>query len=151
MGALHRLPGARVCNLVPTIRESTYHPIGGLIGKLFGGHGSSNGGLGGSHGGGYAGGYTQQPGNAYVQGKPKRHGMGMGMGGVALGAGAGLLGGALIADAIDDYGDDRYEQGLWYLLLCISMARSDSPPQALMPVKIMAVVVLMVVLTSDRS
>lgn len=85
-------------------------PIGGLIGKLLGGHGShgsSHGGYSGGYGGGYA---QQQPNLAYVQGKPKRHGMGMG--GVALAGGAGLVGGMLVADAIDDYGDNRYDQGL---------------------------------------
>jgi len=46
----------------------------------------------------------------YTQGKPKRHGMGAG--GLALGAGAGLLGGVLLADAIDD--------SMWHLFLCIS-------------------------------
>jgi len=79
----------------------------GLLGKLLGGHGghgSSHGG----HGGGYGGGYAQQQ-PVYAQGKPKRHGIGMG--GAALGVGGGLLGGLLIADAIDDYGDSRYDQG----------------------------------------
>jgi len=33
-------------------------------------------------------------------------------GGMALGAGAGLLGGLLIADAVDDFGDASYGQGL---------------------------------------
>ena len=47
---------------------------------------------------------------AYVQGKHKRRGVGAG--GLALGAGAGLLGGMVIADAIDDYGDACYEQGM---------------------------------------
>ena len=85
------------------------NPIGGLFGKLLGGHGSHGSSQGG-YSGGYGGGYAQQQRPVYVQGKPKRQGIGMG--GVALGAGAGLLGGMLIADAVDDYGDNRYEQGL---------------------------------------
>lgn len=85
------------------------NPIAGLLGKLFSGH-SSHGSSHGGYGGGYGGGYAPQQQPVYVQGKPKRQGMGMG--GVALGAGAGLLGGLLIEDAIHDYGEDRYEQGL---------------------------------------
>jgi len=88
-----------------------------MFGKLLGGHGShgtshgtSHGGYGG-YGGGYGRGYPPQPNMAYIQGKPKRHGMGAG-GGLALGAGAGLLGGVLLADAIDD--------SMWHLFLCIS-------------------------------
>ena len=81
--------------------------IGGLFGKLLGGHGSH----GSNHGSGY-GGYPQQSNMMYAQqGKPKR-GKGMGMGGVALGAGAGILGGVLLADAIEDYGEHEYEHGL---------------------------------------
>ena len=82
---------------------------GGMLGKLLGGsHGSSSGG----QGGGYGGGYPPQQQVVYAQQpqKPKR-GMGPGAG-LALGAGAGLLGGFLVADAIEDYGDERYDQGM---------------------------------------
>lgn len=34
------------------------------------------------------------------------------MGGMALAGGAGLLGGMMVANAVDDYGDSRYEEGL---------------------------------------
>lgn len=58
------------------------------------------------------GGYPPQ-GGYYPQAAPagRTGGGGMGMGGIALGAGAGLLGGALIADAIDDHEDAAYQQG----------------------------------------
>ncbi|KAJ3493542.1 hypothetical protein NLJ89_g10996 [Agrocybe chaxingu] len=71
---------------------------GGLMGKLGGGsHGS--GGHGGYMGGG---GYPAQQ-VVYTQ-APKKSG-GMGMGTMALAGGAGLVGGLLVADAIDDMGD----------------------------------------------
>ena len=84
--------------------------VGGLFGKLLGGHGS-HGSSHGGHSGGYGGGYAPQPNMLSAHKKPKRHGMGAG-GGMALGAGAGLLGGLLIADAVDDFGDASYGQGL---------------------------------------
>ncbi|KAG8624098.1 hypothetical protein KVT40_009074 [Elsinoe batatas] len=86
---------------------------GGLLGKLMGkvasprpggsGYGGGHGGYGGygGHGGGMGGMY----------GRPqKKPGMGM-AGGAALGLGAGVLGGAMIANGIDDMQDDAYEQG----------------------------------------
>jgi hypothetical protein len=57
------------------------------------------------YGGGYGGGY-QQP--------PRKQGGGLGtMGGAALGLGAGLIGGALITDAIEDHHDynEGYQDG----------------------------------------
>jgi hypothetical protein len=99
---------------------------GGLLGSLFGGHGSGQSGYGPSPG--YGGGYGQP---IYVQqNKPKRGGLGAG-GGAALGdclitlrpkssshsifpflgLGAGLVGGLLLEDAIDDAREDGYEQG----------------------------------------
>ncbi|KAI0154359.1 hypothetical protein GGR57DRAFT_466827 [Xylariaceae sp. FL1272] len=64
----------------------------------------------GGGGGGYGGGY-----GGYQQQQPKRSG-GLGTaGGAALGVGAGLIGGALIADAVDDHEDyeqqQAYDQG----------------------------------------
>ncbi|KAK8160430.1 hypothetical protein BKA80DRAFT_275045 [Phyllosticta citrichinensis] len=54
------------------------------------------------------GGYPQQQ---YVQQRPHKSG-GMGAGGAAaLGVGGGLLGGMLLADAIDDHEDHAYDQG----------------------------------------
>jgi hypothetical protein len=47
-----------------------------------------------------------------VQQQPKKSG-GMGMGGMALAGGAGLLGGLLVADAIDDIGDFDDGGGDW--------------------------------------
>lgn len=68
--------------------------------------------------GGYGGGYGGGPGygnnyNNYNnnQGRPGRTGGGMGMGGVALGAGAGLLGGALLAGAFEHEQHEAYEEG----------------------------------------
>lgn len=88
--------------------------LSGGGGKLLGGHGGHGSGNSG-HSGGYGGGlFTPQ--HASYGKKPKRHGMGAG-GGAALGLGAGLVGGMLIEDAIDDYGDERYDQGTWRLLL----------------------------------
>lgn len=53
-------------------------------------------------GGGYGGGY----------GQPKKSGGGMGMaGGAALGLGGGLVGGMLIADAMEDHDQNEYNQG----------------------------------------
>ncbi|PFH50570.1 hypothetical protein AMATHDRAFT_60851 [Amanita thiersii Skay4041] len=85
---------------------------GGFLGKLFNkpGHGSSSS-------SNYANqGYAQAPPQMvqqmvpqqgyYQQKPPKKHGGGMGGAGMlAAGAGAGLLGGLLVADAIDDAGD----------------------------------------------
>ncbi|KAK2594878.1 hypothetical protein QQS21_007430 [Conoideocrella luteorostrata] len=58
--------------------------------------------------GGYGGGYQQQqPGR-----KPGMGGaMGMGLAGGALGLGAGVVGGALIADAVHDHDQSEYNQG----------------------------------------
>ncbi len=90
--------------------------FGGLLGKLGGGSSGGGGGGGGYGqpaygGGGYGGGYQQQP--MYAQQPPKKSG-GMGMGGaLALGAG-GLIGGALIADAINDNEQDAYQEGEQY-------------------------------------
>lgn len=91
-----------------------------------GGHGGG----GSSYGSGY-GGYPQQP--VYAQSPPKKHGGGMSGGtGLALGgkhsvfrfvsqsgpyvislslAGAGLLGGLLIADVAENIYDDGYDNG----------------------------------------
>ncbi|PPQ63974.1 hypothetical protein CVT24_009096 [Panaeolus cyanescens] len=69
--------------------------LGGLMSKFGGGS---------SHGSGYPqqGGYNgYPPQTVVVQQQPKKSG-GMGMGGMALAGGAGLLGGLLVADAIDD-------------------------------------------------
>jgi hypothetical protein len=78
---------------------------GGGLGALMGGHGSSGG-----HGGyGGYGGYPQQP--VYVQqGHKKSSHAGRN---AALAAGGGLVGGLLIADAIDDIGDDFQEQAAY--------------------------------------
>ncbi|KAI2794271.1 hypothetical protein POX_a00863 [Penicillium oxalicum] len=56
---------------------------------------------------GYGGGYPPQAGGGYYQQQPpRRGGGGMGTAGAAaLGVGGGLLGGMLIADAIDDHDD----------------------------------------------
>ncbi|KAI6808136.1 hypothetical protein KC332_g13154 [Hortaea werneckii] len=103
---------------------------GGLLGKLsskLGGSKSHYGGGGGGYpppqqrygGGGYGGGmYPQQPMygghpqyGGYGHPPPRRGGGGMGMGGgMALGAGAGLLGGAMIASSMDDE-QDAYQEG----------------------------------------
>lgn len=59
------------------------------------------------------GGYPPQQ-QYYAQQQPQRRtggGMG-GMGGMALGAGAGLLGGALLMDGIDHMEDNAYDQGV---------------------------------------
>ncbi|KAF2717940.1 hypothetical protein K431DRAFT_349131 [Polychaeton citri CBS 116435] len=58
----------------------------------------------------YGGGYPPQ-GGYYQQAPQKRHG-GMGAGGAAaLGVGGGLLGGVLLADAMNDNDQDAYEDG----------------------------------------
>lgn len=66
------------------------------------------------------GGYPQQHGGPFgafgshgSHGKPHKSGPGMGAmaGGAALGVGAGLVGGALVADAIHDHNEDVYQQG----------------------------------------
>ncbi|CUA70406.1 TOX high mobility group box family member 4 [Bos taurus] [Rhizoctonia solani] len=96
----------------PPPQQSTKGGAAGLLGKLMGGgkHGSSSGGYGGGYGGGpgygggYGGGYVQQ------QQAPKKSG-GMGAGGMLLAGGAGLLGGALIADAISDHDQEEYAEG----------------------------------------
>lgn len=63
------------------------------------------------YGGGYGGGYPPQ-GGYYPQQPPRKSG-GMGTAGAAaLGVGGGLLGGLLIADAVEDMGDhDNYDNG----------------------------------------
>lgn len=96
--------------------------VSGMLGKLLGGKGSHGSGHGGhsshgGYGGGYGGGYHPKPNLAHLQGKRKGHGMGAG--GLALGAGAGILGGVLLADAIDDFGDASYDNGTWRLLYCL--------------------------------
>lgn len=74
-------------------------------------------------GGGYPqGGYQQQPAGR----KPGMGGaMGMGLAGGALGLGAGMLGGALIADAVHDHDQNEYMQGyrefLFPALACIKV------------------------------
>lgn len=107
---------------------------GGFLGKLLGkatgsGGSSSGGGFGGSsfgrpqqqqqYGGGYPqqgyGGYPQQGypqqgyGGGYQQ-PPKKSGMGVG-GAAALGVGGGLVGGMLLADAMEDHDQNEYQQG----------------------------------------
>ena len=94
-------------------REQKGKGLGGLLSKL---SGKASGGS--SHGGGYPqqhgyGGYPQQHGygGGYGGGgygaPPKKHGMGAG-GAAALGAGGGLLGGAMLASSMggDHGGDD---------------------------------------------
>lgn len=113
---------------------TTHITAGGLLGGILGpskhsgggsGHGSGYEGYGGGHGQPY-GGHGQQPGHAKPP-KNKKHGGG-GLGGAGMFAaggkcsvfwylgrvltrfpsflaGAGLLGGLLIADAFDDFGD----------------------------------------------
>ncbi|KAF4600523.1 hypothetical protein EYR38_005152 [Pleurotus pulmonarius] len=72
-----------------------------LFGGLFGKKPSSG------YGGG---GYGQQPQVVYAQ-QPAKSGGGMGMGGMLAAGGAGLIGGALIANAIDDSQEDAYREG----------------------------------------
>ncbi|KAH7392825.1 hypothetical protein BKA66DRAFT_313214 [Pyrenochaeta sp. MPI-SDFR-AT-0127] len=95
----------------------------GLLGKLLGkasGHGSSSShayppqqhgygqqpGYGAAPGGYYGGGYQQRPMGYGMPAGGRRPGGGMGAGGaMALGAGGGLLGGALLGSAMADAGD----------------------------------------------
>ncbi|KAI8955884.1 hypothetical protein F4801DRAFT_574087 [Xylaria longipes] len=78
-------------------------PQGYGYGGGYGQPGPYGGGGGGGGGyGNYGGGYQQQP--------KKSGGLGAG-GGAALGLGAGLIGGALIADAVDDHEQDAYADG----------------------------------------
>ncbi|KAF7433588.1 hypothetical protein PC9H_005549 [Pleurotus ostreatus] len=72
-----------------------------LFGGLFGKKPSSG------YGGG--GGYGQQQQPVYAQ-APAKSG-GMGMGGMLAAGGAGLIGGALIANALDDSQEDAYREG----------------------------------------
>ncbi|KAK4130925.1 hypothetical protein BT67DRAFT_205987 [Trichocladium antarcticum] len=70
------------------------------------GYGGGGPGYGQQHGYG-GGGYGQQQ-----QYPPKKGGGGMGMaGGAALGLGAGVLGGVLIADAMNDHEQEAYQEG----------------------------------------
>ncbi|KAF9004707.1 hypothetical protein BDQ17DRAFT_1354529 [Cyathus striatus] len=83
---------------------------GGLLGGLFGKHSS------GSNNASY-GGYPQQQPQVVVAQAPKKSGMGMGT--VLAAGGAGLLGGMLIEDVLDNdddrggYDDDGYDGGDW--------------------------------------
>ncbi len=81
-----------------------YPPQGGYGGGYGGGPGYGGPPPGGYYGGG--GGY-QQP----QQQQAGRTGGGLGMGGLALGAGAGLLGGVLIGEAIENHDQSEYNQG----------------------------------------
>lgn len=101
----------------------------GLFGKLAGkfGGGSSGGrpaqyGQQYGQGGGYPqqqnyppqqyGGYPQQGGGYYPQQQQQQpQKQGMGAGGALLGAGAGLVGGALLMDAFEDHSQNEYNQG----------------------------------------
>jgi hypothetical protein len=91
----------------------------------YGSHGPPGGGGGGFMGhppqggfipsGGYGYGGHGAPGGGYG-GYPQRRtgggsGMGMAAGGAALGVGAGLLGGAMIANAFDDDNNESYQDG----------------------------------------
>jgi len=103
----------------------TSYSIGGLLGRLTGGRSGHTGGgrpsfpdegrFGGGHsygGGGYPA-QQQQPQVVYVveqQQRPQKS-SGIGLGGLALGAGAGLLGGALLADEFNDYGGGDFGDG----------------------------------------
>lgn len=60
--------------------------------------------------GGYGGYPPAQQAYAAPAAPAKSHG-GIGLGGAALGAGAGLLGGMLLMDAIDDHEQDAYQEG----------------------------------------
>lgn len=59
---------------------------------------------------GQGGGYPQQGYGGYQQ-QPKKSGMGAG-GAAALGVGGGLLGGMLLADAMEDHDQNEYNQGV---------------------------------------
>lgn len=102
---------------------------GGPQGGYGGGYGGPQGGYGGGYGGpqggyggyppqgGYYGGYPPQGGYGgyppqpqYAQQQGRKSGMG-GMGGMAMGAGAGLLGGALLANSFDHMQEDAYQDG----------------------------------------
>lgn len=92
-----------------------------------GGYGGGVGGYGGQpgYGGGYGGGYPPQHGGMGYGGypqqgyggggmmqQPPRQSGGMGaMGGAALGAGAGLVGGMMIGEAMEDHDQNEYNQG----------------------------------------
>lgn len=100
---------------------------GGFLGKLLGKSSSSRPqqGYGGGYGQqgypqqGYGGGYPQQgyQQQGYYGQQPPRKSGGMGVGGAAaLGVGGGLLGGMLLADAIDDHEDQSYDQGVSTIL-----------------------------------
>jgi hypothetical protein len=113
---------------------------GGFLGKLLGGKNKPHGGggglpFGGGHGGasgyggygghgggygGYGGGYGGH-GGGYGSGKKPGMGMGAAAGGLALGAGAGLIGGALVADAINDHDQEIYQEGYRKLAALDSM------------------------------
>ncbi|KIM28828.1 hypothetical protein M408DRAFT_8603 [Serendipita vermifera MAFF 305830] len=89
---------------------------GGLLGKLLSHGGKSSGGHGGgghssSPFGGYGGGggYMQQPIYGHAA-KPKKSNAGRN---AMLAGGGGLLGGLLIADAVDDIGDNFEEQAAY--------------------------------------
>lgn len=60
---------------------------------------------------GQGGGYPQQGGPYQQQQPAKKHGMGAG-GAAALGVGGGLLGGMLLADAMEDHDQGEYQQGV---------------------------------------
>ena len=92
--------------------------MGGLMGKFGGGGHGGGGGMPYGGQGGYGGGYQQQ----YQQAPQKSGGMGMG-GAMALGAG-GLVGGLLIADAINDNEQEAYQEGVFQSIL--SKFRSDA-------------------------
>jgi len=89
-----------------------------------GGYGGPPGGYGGAPGGGYGGGYQEnrgyggpsyggpspQPQTVIVEEqRKKKSGMGLGTG--LLAGGAGLVGGALLMDAIEDHDQDEREEG----------------------------------------
>jgi len=81
--------------------------LGGLLGRLTGGQRPGhNSGFGGG-GGGYPG--QQQPQVVYVQQQQASKGSGMGK--LALAAGGGLLGGALLTDVLERDDDRSYEEG----------------------------------------
>lgn len=61
-------------------------------------------------------GYGQQPQQYYQQQGPQKSGMSTGAA-VALGAGAGIIGGAVIANELDDMQDDAYAEGGGFVLL----------------------------------
>ncbi|KAL1647977.1 hypothetical protein SLS58_002301 [Diplodia intermedia] len=130
-------PGYGSQELPPRAEDSRGKKSGGFLGKLLGkASGSRPGGGYGQQQPQYGGyqqpqGYNQGPpqgqygyapqqgyygqqggGMPYggVQQKPKKGGLGAG-GAAALGVGGGLVGGMLLADAIDDHDEHEYEQG----------------------------------------